>query len=130
MGTLAYGQADKRACPGNGCLKLFEFSIEFGKYCRLGPPPQGTGCRDPNLRGQIANISMSNIDVKMNGVPLVFSRLTGNSTIHDVNGVSIRGVTMDGVRATSLGDLNATINGYVRHVSILPPAMSLNPVLV
>ena len=109
-----------KGCRGNGCLMLFDLSVVFGQYCRVGPPPKGDGCTDPSLRGSIADISMTNIEVQTNGVPYIFSQLAGNSTGHGVSGVTLAGIKLDNQTATTLGDLNTTENSFVSGVRVLP----------
>ena len=109
-----------QGCRGNGCLMLFDLSVVFGQYCRVGPPPKGDGCTDPSLRGSIADISMTNIEVQTNGVPYIFSQLGGNSTGHGVSRVTLAGIKLDGRAAATLGDLNATENAFVSGVRVLP----------
>jgi hypothetical protein len=37
------------------------------RYCRVGPPPHGDGCKDPSLRGSISDIHFENVQVHTNG---------------------------------------------------------------
>ena len=107
-----------KGCRGNGCLMLFDLSIVWGQYCRVGPPPKGDGCTDPSLRGEISKISMENIRVETNGVSFIYAQLGGNSSSHAVHGVTVTNLTIDGRVARSLHELNATTNAFVSGVTV------------
>ena len=114
--TLASNQA--RGCDGNGCLMLFDMRVVYGQYCRVGPPPHGDGCTNPDWRGSIANVFMEDVQVHGNGLPLRYSALAGNSTDHGVDGISIHDFVIDGVAAKSLHDLNTTVGPFVTRVDV------------
>ena len=99
---------------------LFDLSVVFGQYCRVGPPPKGDGCTDPDLRGEISDIRMENVQVHTNGVGFIYAPLGGNSSAHAVEGVSIKNLTIDGAAAMSLAELNATLNAFVSGVTVEP----------
>ena len=98
---------------------LFDLSVVYGRYCRVGPPPKGDGCTDPALRGEISQITMENIQVETNGMRFIYSQLAGNSSAHAVRGVRVQNLTIDGTVAKSLADLNATTNQFVSGVSVV-----------
>ena len=52
------------------------------------------------------------------GLHLRYSALAGNSTSHDVHGISINQFSIDGAQATSLHDLNTTIGLFVTGVVV------------
>ena len=103
--------AEAVGCRGNGCLMLFDFRIVYGKYCSLA-----AGCTHPNARGDIGDVLLSDVRVHTHGVPFIFSQISGNSSTHSVSGVTFDRFQVDGRRAASLADLNATVNEFVRGV--------------
>ena len=114
--TLSWPEYDGTAVqhsPTYG-LKLLEARIYPTKYCR-----RDNGCFDPSLRGSIAGVHYRRVQHHTNGVAWLYSRLLGNSSAHNVTGVVLEDVTVDGKRALSLHDINATANAYVHNISFV-----------
>ena len=97
--------------PDHG-LKLLDYQIVYGQYCT----PE-KGCRDPNARGVVTDISIEGLKIYSNGVVYRFSRFEGNSSSHEVSGVVITDLTVDGKKATALKDINATENRFAEGIT-------------
>lgn len=111
--TLYQPLRDIRTSDMDHGLKMLEQQIVFGQYCR-----PDDGCDDPSVRGMITDITASDVRIFTNGVPFRYSRFEGNSTAHMVADVAIQDLSIDGLRVTSLRQLNTTANAFVSNVTV------------
>merc|ERR1712232_1208287 len=95
---------------------LFDLRVVYGQYCRVGPPPIGDGCIDPDWRGAISDVHFSNVRVEPNGMPYEYSWMAGNDTEHGVQGIHFHGFVLDGVIAKTTDALNTTIDDFVSDI--------------